>query len=74
MNPDGTGERRLTEWPGAEQLGAVSPDGEWIIFSNALRDGDPQHELYVVNVRDGRAALVAEGSRSEELHPTSWTA
>jgi Tol biopolymer transport system component len=38
-NPDGTGKRRLTDNPGYDAEGTLSPDGQTIVFTS-LRDGD----------------------------------
>ena len=38
-NPDGSGKRRLTDNPGYDAEGTLSPDGRTIVFTS-LRDGD----------------------------------
>ena len=38
-NPDGSGKHRLTDNPGYDAEGTLSPDGETIVFTS-LRDGD----------------------------------
>ena len=38
-NPDGSGKRRLTDNPGYDAEGTLSPDGQTIVFTS-LRDGD----------------------------------
>ncbi|RMF83858.1 MAG: hypothetical protein D6736_20600 [Nitrospinota bacterium] len=44
---DGSGLVRLTDSPGYDAEGAVSPDGKKIVFTST-RDGDP--ELYLMNI------------------------
>ena len=41
MNPDGTGQRRLTNSPGSDSQPSWSPDGTRIAFTS-LRDGNPR--------------------------------
>jgi Tol biopolymer transport system component len=48
MNSDGTGARRLTVNPGADQMPAWSPDGTRIVWAST-RPGSPARELWVMN-------------------------
>jgi Tol biopolymer transport system component len=48
MNSDGTGARRLTVNPGADQMPAWSPDGTRIVWAS-VRPGSPARELWIMN-------------------------
>jgi Tol biopolymer transport system component len=50
MNPDGTGERRLTDQPGHDSFPAWSPDGQRIAFaSRRAVDGKVNTDIYVMD-------------------------
>jgi Tol biopolymer transport system component len=48
MRSDGTGARRLTVNPGADQMPAWSPDGTRVVWAS-VRPGSPARELWVMN-------------------------
>ncbi len=52
MNPDGTGQTRLTNNSAWEGDPAVSPDGERIAFVTDRHGGSDKEELYVINSWD----------------------
>ncbi len=50
MNPDGSGERQLTDQPGHDSGPAWSPDGQKIAFySRRLVSGKPNTDVYVMD-------------------------
>jgi TolB protein len=59
MDADGTHVRRLTENPGFDRWPAWSQDGRRIMFSS-VRDGDPQPDIYAVDVDGGDPAEVID--------------
>lgn len=69
MNPDGTDVRRLTDAPGQDHPGPVSPDGTRILFTSD-RD-DPEGDIYVMNV-DGTGVARLTFGGGEDGGP-SWS-
>jgi len=59
MNPDGTGQTRLTTDPAKELGGAWSPDGTKIAFLS-FRDLPAARNVYIMN---------ADGSNQHPVHP-----
>jgi Tol biopolymer transport system component len=59
VNRDGTGARRITDWPGEDGWPAWSPDGRSIVFTSTHGDGSMR--LYV---------MAADGSRKRLLTHT----
>src|SRR5262245_20938300 len=50
MNPDGTGERRLTDQRGHDSFPAWSPDGQRIAFTSRRNvDGKVNTDIYVMD-------------------------
>ena len=67
INADGTDERRISHLPGDSRHPAWSPDGELLLFVNAIARGWSQ--IYIVSVhggsRDGLEEGCAQGERYE---------
>jgi Tol biopolymer transport system component len=63
MRSDGTGARRLTVNPGADQMPAWSPDGTRVVWAS-VRPGSPARELWIMN---------ADGSDQRRLTDTGRT-
>ena len=72
MNPDGTGERRLTDQPGHDSFPAWSPDGQRIAFaSRRAVDGKVNTDIYVMNA-DGSAVQRLTHSSAYDWDP-AWS-
>ena len=70
MNPDGSGQTRLTSQEGADWLPSWSPDGSKIAFASA-RDGVENHEIYVMDA-DGSGQTRLTTSPGYDYAP-SWS-
>jgi Tol biopolymer transport system component len=68
MNPDGSGQTRLTNQPGSDWQPAWSPDGTKISFVSE-RDGN--HEIYVMNA-DGSGQTRLTNNPAYDVSP-SWS-
>jgi Tol biopolymer transport system component len=62
VNRDGTGLRRLTDWPGEDGWPAWSPDGEWIAFTTTHGVGSGRFDVWVMRADGGAKRRVAPGS------------
>lgn len=70
MNPDGSGQTRLTNQSGLDWMPAWSPDGTKIAFASG-RNGSDNHEIYVMNA-DGSDQTRLTNSPGIDLSP-SWS-
>jgi Tol biopolymer transport system component len=79
IHPDGTGLKKLSDWPGNDAHCAWSPDGKYIIFSSShlgwrdespMYDGSPQPyaELFLMKA-DGTEARPITNDKWEEGTP-----
>jgi hypothetical protein len=71
VRADGTGMRRLTAGPGADEMPTISPDGNQVAFVRTLNDGTPsgrKPELYTVPVAGGEPARLTENT-VEDVNP-----
>ena len=67
VNADGSGERRLTDTPGAELSAVFSPDGEHILFQ---RPGDPVgDEVWIMNADGSGERRLIEDARQPDWQP-----
>jgi Tol biopolymer transport system component len=71
INPDGSGETRLTNNPASDTEPAVSPNGDRIAFSSDRDDGDGlrDRDIYVMNAADGREVDQITSGPADEEHP-----
>jgi Tol biopolymer transport system component len=72
VRADGTGMRRLTTGPGADEMPAISPDGNQVAFVRTLNDGTPsgrKPELYTVPTAGGEPTRLTE-NLLEDTNPT----
>jgi Tol biopolymer transport system component len=81
INPDGSGETRLTDDPASDQEPAWSPDGKKIAFVSERDPSDPgcdgfeiqcNSEIYVMNADGSAETRVTQTITAEEFQPT-WT-
>lgn len=71
VRADGTGMRRLTAGPGADEMPALSGDGKRVAFVRTLNDGTPsgrKPELYTVPIAGGEAVRLTENT-VEDVNP-----
>jgi hypothetical protein len=71
VRADGTGMRQLTAGPGADDMPALSGDGEQVAFVRTLSDGTPsgrKPELYTVPTAGGEAVRLTEDTL-EDVNP-----
>lgn len=72
VNPDGTGETRLTTNSGGNGLPAWSPDGSRIAFSSS-RDNE-QGEIYVMGADGSNQVRLTTNLLADSIHPGHPTA
>ena len=70
MNPDGSGQTRITDQSGMDWMPAWSPDGSKIVFATT-RHGVANHEIYLMNP-DGSDQTRLTDSPSNDIWP-SWS-
>jgi len=71
VRADGTGMRRLTAGPGADEMPAISSDGKRVAFVRTLNDGTPsgrKPELYTVPTTGGEPVRLTENTL-EDVNP-----
>jgi WD40-like Beta Propeller Repeat len=71
VRADGTGMRQLTTGPGADEMPALSDDGQRVAFVRTLNDGTPsgrKPELYTVPATGGEATRLTENT-VEDANP-----
>jgi TolB protein len=71
MNADGSGQTRLTTWPGTDEDPDWSPNGQWIAFHREIEPiGGEILEVFVMKA-DGtdQIRLTATADQSENAHP-----
>lgn len=74
INPDGTGERQITNGPNDDNDPTWSPDGRWIMFIRSIfRAGSMHEELWIVDPdgRNGRQ-MAAVTNNGQELRHAEW--
>jgi Tol biopolymer transport system component len=75
MNPDGTGQTRLTETDGNSNGPALSPNGKWVAFhSNQGEDAEPDTDIYVMNADgSGVTRLTHLTASGQGAHFANWS-
>ncbi len=74
VRADGSGLRRITDGDGVDEMPALSPDGQRVVFSRTTHDGTPagrKPELYVVPTAGGEAERLTENT-VEDVNPV-WS-
>jgi Tol biopolymer transport system component len=61
---------RLTDWPGIEQAGEISPDGRWVSF---LADHDGRMDAWLTRIGSGSYRNLTHGGRVELVNPSIRT-
>src|SRR5437667_4733330 len=76
VNPDGSGQTRLTNNPSADEDPAYSPDGTKIAFVSNRDSLDPLYvktDIYVMNADGSQQRKVSETPDKEESLQPTWS-